>query len=215
MTDTEMPIAPEAVNRLDIEGSTPRFILGAGLRMTAFALLGWVLIVVATLPVFLGSWLTTVGFGVYLATTLVVGARLGTIFLQYKFTMQTTTGEGTRAGTAETDGSRRTLFILSAGGVNLLFGVAVAVAALVGLVAPPVVALLAAYAVLGANELARRRVELSLSIAGVRLTAALIRWVRELSTPQQRRLTRLTMAAEWLTSGLTIVGQADPDVFYG
>ncbi|WP_204366034.1 hypothetical protein, partial [Halorubrum distributum] len=103
----------------------------------------------------------------------------------------------------------KTLFILSAGGLNLLIIASLLVGSLVAIVAPPIVFMIGSFTVLVANELARKQFDISISILGVRLTKMVFEAVTSQGPTERRQLSQLTTGAEWIASSLTVFGQVD------
>lgn len=215
MPSTEMPLTLEESDRLTIAGGTPRYMAVLGIRLLAYAVLGWLLLLIATSPVLIVAWLgSATAFGIIVIVTLLFGGRLGTVLLRYDFKLKGAELSGVRRG-SESSRQFWTLFGLSAGGLNVLLAGVVLVGAVVAMFAPPIVALVAAFGVLVGNELLRRRFDMSLSILGVRLTAAAVTRVRSLSAIERRELTQLAEGAEWLASGFTMFGTPDLDAVQG
>jgi len=205
----------EKSDRLDITGGTLRYMLTLITRILLFSVVSILAFVVGTLPAaFFGLLLSPTASGLYVVLVILLSTRLATVFLNYDITIYGSELSGVREKI--TGGPRwRTLFILSAGGLNLLMIVSIAVGSLVAIIAPPIVFMIGSFVVLAANELARKRFDVSISILGVRITRTLLEAATSQSTAERRQLTQLTTAAEWIASSLTVFGQVEQPVNHG
>ena len=174
-----------------------------------FSLVSIVALVIGTLPAAaFGLFLSPIASGIYLVLVILLGSRLATVLLVYDITIYGSELSGVRSNVVG-DTRWKTLFILSAGGLNLLIIASLLVGSLVAIVAPPIVFMIGSFTVLVANELARKQFDISISILGVRLTKMVFEAVTSQGPTERRQLSQLTTGAEWIASSLTVFGQVD------
>ena len=183
--------------------------LKLSMRILLFSVIAILLLMIGTLPAaVVGFLLFPATLGLYLILMVILGSRLATVLLNYDITIHGAVISGTRSSVAGKT-RWRTLSILSAGGLNLLIFVSIAVGGLISTVAPPVVFILTSFAVLVSNEIARKTFDISISILGVRVTKIIIETVTSHSTRERRELSQLSTGAEWIASSLTVFGHID------
>lgn len=199
----------EKSDRLEISGGTLEYILRLYLQILRFSVASILLLLIGTLPAAaIGLILSPVASGLYLILVVLLATRLAIVLLNYDITIYGATISGARSSV--TGGPRwRRLYLLSAGGLNLLIIVSIVVGTLAATVAPPIIFMFVSFTVLVGNEIARRQLDTSISIIGVRITRMLLERVTSQSTRERRELSQLSTAAEWVATSLTVFGPVE------
>ena len=199
----------EKSDQLEISGGTLEYILKLSLKILRFTIASILLLLIGTLPAAaIGLILSPVASGLYLIIVISLATRLAIVLLNYDITIYGATISGARSNV--TGGPRwRRLYLLSAGGLNLLITVSIVAGTLAATAAPPIIFMFVSFAVLVGNEIARRQLDTSISIIGVRITKMILERVTSQSAIERRELSQLSTAAEWVATSLTVFGQVE------